>query len=174
MEEVNRPSPLWVWADQNLTVWRYDTEDEKRAQAIKAGALKGNMLRWSNRHGIRLPNSPAKSPPESAPESAPESSINQSISTEYKGVPTGTPTQDVNNKPAVFKKPTQAELEFHAAKIGLPATEVANFLNHYESNGWKVGPNKMRSWPHAMNKWKTIWESRRGSGQQMRFNSPNI
>jgi len=29
------------------------------------------------------------------------------------------------------------------------------FMNHYESNGWKVGKNKMVSWKHAVTNWQT-------------------
>lgn len=31
--------------------------------------------------------------------------------------------------------------------------EANKFFNHYESNGWKVGKNKMKSWPHAVGGW---------------------
>lgn len=57
-----------------------------------------------------------------------------------------------------FVKPTREELDLHAAKIGLPASEVDKFINHYESNGWKVGKNPMKSWQFAMSGWKTRWE----------------
>lgn len=55
---------------------------------------------------------------------------------------------------AKFKKPTIAELELHAAKIGLAIEEVDKFLNYYESNGWRVGRNPMKSWQHALVNWK--------------------
>ncbi len=63
-------------------------------------------------------------------------------------------------KGARFVKPTREELDLHAAKIGLPADEVDAFVNHFESNGWKVGPNPMRSWPHALQTWTARWRSR--------------
>ena len=31
--------------------------------------------------------------------------------------------------------------------------EANRYLNYYESNGWKVGRNKMKSWKHAVNTW---------------------
>ena len=52
-----------------------------------------------------------------------------------------------------FQKPTVEELTAEAIKIGLPLTEVDKFLNYYESNGWKVGKNLMKSWPAAMKGW---------------------
>lgn len=60
-----------------------------------------------------------------------------------------------------FTKPTIEELTLHAAKIGLPESEVKRFLNYYESNGWRVGKNPMKSWPHAMQTWKLNYESGR-------------
>lgn len=53
-----------------------------------------------------------------------------------------------------FKKPSIEEIRLQAAKIGLPDGEVDNFWNHYESNGWKVGRNAMKSWTHALTNWK--------------------
>jgi uncharacterized protein YdaU (DUF1376 family) len=52
-----------------------------------------------------------------------------------------------------FQKPTVEELTAEAMKIGLPLPEVDKFLNYYESNGWKVGKNSMKSWPAAMKGW---------------------
>jgi hypothetical protein len=52
-----------------------------------------------------------------------------------------------------FQKPTVEELTAEAVKIGLPLPEVDKFFNYYESNGWKVGKNSMKSWPATMKGW---------------------
>ena len=52
-----------------------------------------------------------------------------------------------------FQKPTVEELTAEAIKIGLPLPEVDKFWNYYESNGWKVGKNSMKSWPATMKGW---------------------
>ena len=65
-------------------------------------------------------------------------------------------------KGARFAKPTREELDLHAAKIGLPQNEVDAFVNYFESNGWKVGKNPMKSWPHAMATWAARWRERNG------------
>jgi hypothetical protein len=52
-----------------------------------------------------------------------------------------------------FQKPTVEELAAEAIKIGLPLPEVDKFFNYYESNGWKVGKNSMKSWPATMKGW---------------------
>ena len=54
---------------------------------------------------------------------------------------------------ARFQKPTLEELTAEAIKISLPITEVDKFHNYYESNGWKVGKNPMKSWPAALRNW---------------------
>lgn len=60
-----------------------------------------------------------------------------------------------------FKIPTDEELTLHSQKIGLPASEVQRFRNYYESNGWRVGKNPMKSWTHALTNWKLNWETNR-------------
>lgn len=52
-----------------------------------------------------------------------------------------------------FQKPTLEQLNTEAALIGLSTTEVDKFWNYYESNGWKVGKNPMKSWPAALRNW---------------------
>lgn len=52
-----------------------------------------------------------------------------------------------------FQKPTLEQLNTEADLIGLPITEVDKFWNYYESNGWKVGKNPMKSWPAALRNW---------------------
>jgi len=52
-----------------------------------------------------------------------------------------------------FQKPTLDQLNTEAALIGLSATEAEKFLNYYESNGWKVGKNPMKSWRAALRNW---------------------
>jgi uncharacterized protein YdaU (DUF1376 family) len=52
-----------------------------------------------------------------------------------------------------FQKPTVEELTAEAIKIGLPLPEVDKFFNYYESNGWKVGKNSMKSWTATLKSW---------------------
>lgn len=52
-----------------------------------------------------------------------------------------------------FSKPTVAEIAEYCAlrKNGINAQE---FYDHYESNGWKVGRNPMKSWQAAVRTWE--------------------
>lgn len=60
-----------------------------------------------------------------------------------------------------FKKPELPELELYASKIGLPVTEISAFQDYYESNGWRVGKNPMKSWEASMRRWKLNCEQRK-------------
>jgi hypothetical protein len=61
-----------------------------------------------------------------------------------------------------FVKPTREELNLAAAKLGLPSIEVDKFVNHFESNGWRVGgKTPMIKWQSSLANWKINWEERR-------------
>ena len=60
---------------------------------------------------------------------------------------------DEQPKPSRFSKPTQAELEAYFTLRGGDAAEAVRFLNHYDSNGWKVGKNSMKDWQAAVRNW---------------------
>jgi len=58
----------------------------------------------------------------------------------------------INNK---SKCNFEEAYEYMANKISLELAkiEAEKFVNYYESNGWKVGKNPMKSWTHAANTW---------------------
>ena len=66
------------------------------------------------------------------------------------GVDTGALPQEHTR----FVVPTLDELAENGRRIGLAANEVEKFYSHYESNGWRVGKNKMKNWRAAMSGWK--------------------
>lgn len=45
--------------------------------------------------------------------------------------------------------------EYMSSRIGIDQAKIQaeKFVNYYESNGWKVGKNPMKSWTHAVNNW---------------------
>lgn len=59
--------------------------------------------------------------------------------------------------------PTLDEVKAQALKTGLPAMEGEKFFYYYESNGWRVGKVKMRSWTSALAGWRLRWLERRGA-----------
>lgn len=52
-----------------------------------------------------------------------------------------------------FKKPTKEEIESYMLEIGWNG-DAENFLDYYESNGWRVGKNPMRDWRATVRTWK--------------------
>lgn len=60
-----------------------------------------------------------------------------------------------------FTKPTLEDLQNHISKMNYKVDAV-KFFNYYESNGWKVGRNKMKCWKAAL----TTWNSNNDTKQQ--------
>lgn len=52
-----------------------------------------------------------------------------------------------------FQKPSIEEVKLAMAKAGLASSEVGAFFDYYESNGWRVGRNPMKSWQGAVGNW---------------------
>lgn len=72
-----------------------------------------------------------------------------------------------------FEKPTLEAVKLQAAKIGLPEAEAEKFWNHYESNGWKVGRNPMRSWLAALTNWHTNFKNGTYAANNRTHGKPN-
>ena len=76
-------------------------------------------------------------------------------------VATGKDSIDKNSiekKRGGFVKPTVEEIKAYVSEKGYHFDAEA-FFSFYESNGWKVGKNPMKSWKDAC----TTWEKREGS-----------
>ena len=65
--------------------------------------------------------------------------------------------KDSDNKkkaPKRFAPPSIEEVFEHLSDSGYPyKIEAEKFWNYYESNGWKVGKNKMKNWKSAATGW---------------------
>jgi hypothetical protein len=55
--------------------------------------------------------------------------------------------------PRRFAKPTLSEVASYCGERG-NGIDPESFLAHYESNGWKVGTQPMKSWKHAIVTWE--------------------
>lgn len=83
----------------------------------------------------------------------------------------------INNKPITnkktkgFIKPTITELvDAFAGKVTDSGHQAGLFLCHYESNGWRVGKNPMKSWQHSV----TNWISRSKSNGTSKFTGQKV
>lgn len=61
--------------------------------------------------------------------------------------------RDKNPTPG-FKRPSLEEVKLHFSQREMTMAEAEKFFHHYESNGWRVGKNPMRSWTSAAVNWK--------------------
>lgn len=55
--------------------------------------------------------------------------------------------------PSGFVKPTIEDVAAYAASLHYTGFNAERFMAYYESNGWKVGKNPMRSWKGAVVNW---------------------
>lgn len=65
------------------------------------------------------------------------------------------------NTKVPFRKPALDEIRLLAAKAGLPPQEAEKFWAYYESNGWMVGRNPMKSVAGALANWRLNWQERK-------------
>lgn len=72
------------------------------------------------------------------------------------------------------QRPTLEAVQLHAAKIGLPPDQGDWFFNYYQSNGWRVGRNPMRSWQHALVNWKKNFELKGVGASSATGHTPSI
>lgn len=80
---------------------------------------------------------------------------------------------------ARFKPPTIQELTGHIREKGY-SFDAMSFIMFYDSNGWKVGRNKMKSWQSACVTWhkrevkygksKSAYQHRIEAGDERSFN----
>lgn len=52
-----------------------------------------------------------------------------------------------------FVKPSKEEVSAYAKSLGYYGFDAEHFYSYYESNGWKVGRNPMKSWKDAVVSW---------------------
>ncbi|MBP5705585.1 MAG: hypothetical protein J6X12_12975 [Paludibacteraceae bacterium] len=56
------------------------------------------------------------------------------------------------NEKNVFRKPSLEEVKAYIEEKGY-SIDAERFINYYESNGWMVGRNKMKTWKAAVSNW---------------------
>lgn len=54
---------------------------------------------------------------------------------------------------AKFVPPTIEQVAEYIEARGEDPNEAQNFFDYYESNGWRVGKNQMKSWGSALSRW---------------------
>ena len=74
--------------------------------------------------------------------------------------------EDTNVSKKKFVPPTVEEVRDYCQERGNKVDPQA-FVDHYTSNGWMVGKNKMKSWKAALGTWeRSSWQSREAPAQK--------
>lgn len=85
--------------------------------------------------------------------------------------PTLPPVPPIKAKTNAFKVPALEEVRAYCAERG-NQVDPQRFIDFYESNGWKVGRNPMRSWQAAVRTWERDSSSKKtlpNRGQSKQF-----
>lgn len=140
-------------------------QDEYRLKQAEKGKV-GADKRWnhSTGHAPAIADAIAPAMPVPQPKDGSPSPSPSPVSSLQSPPPkvTRVPKLHVGGGGGRFAPPSQEEVALQCAKIGLPESEAEGFLAYYESNGWRVGRNPMRSWVGALTTWKKNWIERNG------------
>ncbi len=80
-------------------------------------------------------------------------------STENRTLTYNQPTNEPKRESARFRAPSVSEVAAYVSANGY-AVDAAAFVAYYESNGWRVGRNPMKSWHSAI----VTWQRREANG----------
>lgn len=151
--------PVKLQLKRDLKKW--DALREKRSEAGRQGGLKSGEIRASN---LKQPEANEASASETKQDEA-----NEAVTVTATAIvtePVNETATDIllEKETKGFRKPDVTEIEQHLIfEKGMSATEARKFAqefhNHYESNGWKVGKNKMKNWKAALSGWITRAEN---------------
>ena len=94
--------------------------------------------------------------------------LNGELSVLFEGVKSERIT--LPDKAKKFQKPTAQEVSEYAASIGFQL-DGERFVSHYDSNGWKVGRNKMKDWRACVRTWKSR-DNKNGTSKNIGSNQP--
>lgn len=116
-----------------------------RSKAGSKGGSKTQAKRKANVKAKRQANGQAKVKPPS-----PVSSLQ---STTPSSVPSSNTGDKSPARSSKFVKPTHSEVKAYCNERG-NSVDPEVFIDHYTSNGWKVGKNSMRDWKAAVRTWE--------------------
>ncbi len=114
----------------------------------KATAKKAAQIRWEKyKSNADAMQTHSECNAEAMPIRREESRIEESKGKESKGE-----ENNKSEKPKRFIPPTLSEVQDYISSNSYSVNPEA-FINHYTSNGWMVGKNKMKDWKAAVRTW---------------------
>lgn len=139
---------MWFSWGVNYDLLITSTRNESTSLGINVPSTRyesSHVTRYESSHNTIINNTSIKNKREDAP--AKTTSLNSSSEIQK---------EKIAAKRKRFQPPTLEEVEAHMLHIvdSTTATKQASlFYNYYESNGWKVGRNKMKKWKSSASGW---------------------
>lgn len=145
-EEVYSESKLWIWKGENIAVWNYPKSQEIAVKIKRSSGKKGGRPRKDN--------DTSDDKPHGYEDDKPHGSVSLKRK-EKEGKEKEGKEKECNNK---FTKPSVDEAKAYFSergKVSDPSLEAEKFVDHFTSNGWKVGgKTAMRDWKSAVRNWE--------------------
>jgi uncharacterized protein YdaU (DUF1376 family) len=145
----------------------------KRKEIARENGLKGGRPKKPSGLPGGLPSGVPGDKPKHKAKPNPEESSSPSPSPSPLNTNTASPAFDIDAKRKRFAVPQPNEINNFAYDISSEypginhLIESQRFFDYYESNGWKVGKNKMKNWKAAFRGWLSRSSGQnKGNGQQ--------
>lgn len=148
-------------ADDSISILFLDTQWDNISKDIDKKSISGkigNLKRWRPelyqlfKDGKKSLSDCVKIANESRPDRNPIAEQSQSIADKIREDKTRPEETKINRKSFVL--PDVQEIRDYEIDKKF-SNSAEQFINYYESNGWMVGKNKMKSWKAARSSWET-------------------
>lgn len=132
-------------ADSDLEAWLTPVEAES-VEADAPGRADHNGTSTETLHA-------SSETLQAQPETLQAEAVEEIETVEAEEVPTPTDARPTSPARTPMKRPTLEEVQAYVTEKGY-SVDAESFIAFYESNGWKVGKNPMKSWRAALVTWQ--------------------
>jgi hypothetical protein len=134
------------WLSELESAGTFDRGDDGSIQSRRM--MRDEYLRTVRAAGGKLGGNPAlKDNPK----------VDGRLTSKVKQKPTPSSSSSISS--SRFIPPSIEEVKEYGHSLNPPFVDAAKFVNFYESKGWKVGKNPMKSWKAAVRTWNTPSDS---------------
>ena len=131
--------------DSDLEAWLTPVEAES-VEADAPGRADHNGMSTETLHA-------SSETLQARPETLQAEAVEEIETVEAEEVPTPTDARPTSPARTPMKRPTLEEVQAYVTEKGY-SVDAESFIAFYESNGWKVGKNPMKSWRAALVTWQ--------------------
>lgn len=132
-------------ADSDLEAWLTPVETES-VEADAPGGADHNGMSTETLHA-------SSETLQARPETLQAEAVEEIETVEAEEVPTPADARPTSPDRTPMKRPTLEEVQAYVTEKGY-SVDAESFIAFYESNGWKVGKNPMKSWRAALVTWQ--------------------